>query len=166
MAFPFLYMTLAVNKLNSHGVVMPKKTKVIQYYLQNHFKSSKYSIWPFYFAINELPIHKHRCGDYLLLAGLWFGYQKLNMLTFLKPFFNSLSTMHAGVAMHSPDITDSFKCHAGLLCDTCDLRAKAMVLNMMQFNGQCGCTHCTQHGEQFSTGERETVHVCVSLHPE
>ena len=23
------------------------------------FKSSKYNIWPLYFAINELPIHKH-----------------------------------------------------------------------------------------------------------
>ena len=50
------------------------------------FKSSKYNIWPLYFAINELPIHKHRCADNLLLAGLWFGYQKPNMLTFLKPF--------------------------------------------------------------------------------
>ena len=123
------------------------------------FKSSKYSIWPLYFAINELPIHKRWCGDNLLLAGLWFGYQKPNMLTFLKPFVESLSTMHAGVTMCSPDITDSFKCHARLLCGTCDLPAKAMVLNMMQFNGQYGCTHCTQSGKQFSTGERGTVHV-------
>ena len=72
------------------------------------FKSSKCSIWPLYFAINELPIHKRWCSDNLLLAGLWFGYQKPNMLTFLKPFVESLSTMHAGVTMHSPDITNSF----------------------------------------------------------
>ena len=123
------------------------------------FKSSKYCIWPLYFAINELPIHKRWCGDNLLLAGLWFGYQKPNMLTYLKPFVESLSTMHAGVTMCSPDTTSSFKCHARLLCGTSDLPAKAMVLNMMQFNGQHGCAHCTQSGEQFSTGERGTVHV-------
>ena len=40
MAFPFLYMTLAVNKVNGHGLSntahrerMPKKTKVTQYYI-------------------------------------------------------------------------------------------------------------------------------------
>ena len=87
------------------------------------------------------------------------------MLT-LKPFVESLSTMHAGVIMHSPDITDSFKCHARLLCGACDLLAKAMILNMVQFNEQYRCTHCTQSGEQFSTGERETVHVRISLYPE
>ena len=47
------------------------------------------------------------------------------------PFVESLSAMHAGVTMCSPDITDSFKCHARLLCSSCDLPAKAMVLNMM-----------------------------------
>ena len=50
------------------------------------FKSSKYCIWPLYFAINELPIHRRWCSENLLLAGLWFGYQKPNMLTYLKPF--------------------------------------------------------------------------------
>ena len=124
------------------------------------FKSSKYSIWPLYFVINELPIHKHWCGD---ISWVVVSYQKPNMLTFLKPFVESLSTMHAGVTMCSPDITDSFKCHARLLCGTYDLPAKAMVLNMMQFNGQfgwqCGCAHCTQSSKQFSTGERGTVHV-------
>ena len=82
----------------------------------------------------------------VILAGLSLGYQKPNMLTFLKPFVESLSTMHAGVTMCSPDITDSFKCHARLLCGAYDLLVKAMILNMMQFNGQYGCTHCTQNG--------------------
>ena len=81
------------------------------------------------------------------------------MLTFLKLFVESLSAMHAGVTMYSPDITDSFECHARLLCSSCDLPAKAMILNMMQFYGQYGCTHYTQSGKQFPTGERGTVHV-------
>ena len=48
------------------------------------FKSSKYSIWPLFFVINELPISKRWCNDNIILAGLWFGTQKPNMLTFLK----------------------------------------------------------------------------------
>ena len=123
------------------------------------FKSSKYSIWPLYFAINELPISKRWCNDNLILAGLWFGTQKPNMLTFLKPFVEGLSELHGGVEMHSPDIPNSFICKTRLLCGTCDLPAKAMVFNMTQYNGYYGCTHCQQSGKQLSTGERGTVHV-------
>ena len=43
MAFPFLYMTLAIDKLNGHGLSnnacrerLPKKTKITRYYLQNY----------------------------------------------------------------------------------------------------------------------------------
>lgn len=53
------------------------------------------------------------------------------MLTFLKSFVDSLFTVHAGLTMY----TSSFKCHVRLPCGTSDLPAKAIVLNMMQFNG-------------------------------
>lgn len=55
------------------------------------FKSSKYCIWPLYFAISELPPHKRWCSDSVILAGLWFGLSKPNMLTFLKPFSEDMS---------------------------------------------------------------------------
>ena len=73
------------------------------------------------------------------------------MLTFLEPFAESLSTMHA---VCSPDVTACFKWCARLLCGTSDLPAKAMFINMMQFNGQYGCAHCTQRGKQLSTEEK------------
>ena len=123
------------------------------------FKSSKYSIWPLYFVINELPISKRWCNDNIILAGLWFGTRKPNMLTFLKPFVEGLSELHSGVEMHSPDVSNNFLCKARLLCGTCDLPAKAMVFNMIQYNGYFGCTYCLQSGKQLATGERGTVHV-------
>ena len=38
-------------------------------------------------------------------------------------------------------------CHVALLCTTCDLPAKAMLLNFVQFNGFYGCSRCLQKGE-------------------
>ena len=119
------------------------------------FKSSNYSILPFYFAINELPVHKRWCKHNVILGGLWFGSHKPNMLTFLKPFTESISNLQTnGVEMYS-DISSNFICRAMLLCGTCDLPAKAIVYNMKQYNGEYGCSHCLQSGERLklSTGE-------------
>ena len=105
------------------------------------FKSSKCSIWLLYFVINELPIHKRWCKENVILGGLWFGETKPNMLTFLKPFTESISDLKInGVEVYSPDIQQGFKCHAMLLCGTCDLPAKAMVYNVKQYNGKHGCS--------------------------
>lgn len=124
------------------------------------FKSSKFSIWPLYFAINELPLHKRWSSSNIILGGLWFGSQKPNMMTFLQPFNESISYLYSkGVEVLSPDIKKSFICHAMLLCGTCDLPAKAMVYNMTQFNGQYGCSHCLQSGKQLAVGTRGRVHV-------
>ena len=123
------------------------------------FKSSKYTIWPLYFAISELPPHKRWCSDNVILAGLWFGVKKPNMLTFLKPFTEGMSKLHSGIELYSPDIMGNFICRAMLLCGTCDLPAKAMVYNITQFNGKYGCSHCLQSGKTFRVGQRGNVHI-------
>ena len=38
-----------------------------------------------------------------------------------------------------------------VLCGTCDMPAKANVLNFNQFNGFFGCCKCLQQGETFTT---------------
>ena len=60
----------------------------------------------------------------------------------------------------------------------CDLPAKAILLNFIQFNGAYGCAYCEQSGESFRTegggtvrvfpyivespkGEQRTVEACV-----
>ncbi|KAF4518656.1 hypothetical protein B566_EDAN002690 [Ephemera danica] len=37
-----------------------------------------------------------------------------------------------------------------ILCGTCDLPAKALVLNMNQFNGKYGCPKCLTKGQSYS----------------
>ena len=41
-------------------------------------KSSKFSIWPLYFVINELPIQKRLSKKKLILGGLWFKYDDIS----------------------------------------------------------------------------------------
>lgn len=41
---------------------------------------------------------------------------------------------------------------------TCDLPAKALVLNTVQFNGKYGCAKCEQPGQMVKTGEKGHVH--------
>ena len=99
------------------------------------FKSSKFSIRPLYFAINELPLHMRWSSNSIILAGLWFGPQKPNMMTYLQPFNETISHLYSkGVEVYSSDIKSSFICHAMLLCGTYDLPTKAIVYNMTQFN--------------------------------
>ena len=46
----------------------------------------------------------------------------------------------------SPPGHDDVMCHVVLLCSTCDLSAKAIVMNFVQFNGFYGCCRCLQEG--------------------
>ena len=43
-------------------------------------------------------------------------------------------------------------CKALVLCTTCDLPAKAKVLNHTSFNGRFGCTVCKQKGTVLEVG--------------
>lgn len=85
--------------------------------------------------------------------------KKPDMLLFIKPFTESLTTLYTeGVRIDSPDIQETFICRGMLLCGTCDLPAKAILHNMMQFNGHYGCSHCKESGKQLSIGAGK-VHI-------
>ena len=43
-------------------------------------------------------------------------------------------------------LKESYVCRVALICVTCDLPAKAAVMNMVQFNGYWGCGQCLQKG--------------------
>jgi len=49
------------------------------------FKSSKFSLWPLYFIINEFPYKLWTLKENKIIAGLWFGKCKPSMNIYLKP---------------------------------------------------------------------------------
>ena len=97
----------------------------------------------------------------LILGGLWFGETKPNMATFLKPIFSDLRILErVGVEVKSPLQPNTFISKVILLTGTCDLPAKCLVLNTMQFNGQNDCSKCLQPGITFYIGEHRHTHTC------
>ena len=124
------------------------------------FKSSKFSLWPLYLIVNELPYRLRVLKENTLFAGLWFGETKPNMQLFLKPLVKELSVLESsGVTVKSPLYPQPFVSKIILLAGTCDLPAKCLVLNSVQFNGYHGCSKCLQPGLTWATSERGHVHV-------
>lgn len=122
------------------------------------FKSSKFSLWPLYFAINELPCPQRFQKENMILAGLWYGESKPLMLNFLKPFHTVLSKLETdGMDATSPS-GERFTTKAILLLGTCDMPAKCMVCNSTQFNGFYGCLKCKQPGCNVRTSKGGNVH--------
>lgn len=55
----------------------------------------------------------------------------------------------AGITI-SPAGGESVLCCAALIATTCDLPAKALVMNTVQYNGFFGCSQCTQPGNYLT----------------
>ena len=69
----------------------------------------------------------------MLFAGLWLGEKKPVMWTFLKPRLKALKDLESGVELESPS-RGKFICKAVLLACACDLPARCLVCNSMQYN--------------------------------
>lgn len=106
------------------------------------WKSSKTSIWPLQFIVNELPPKvrfKHP-----ILAGLWFGKKHPNMQLFLHTFVKELNGMKAIKWNHEAHTHVS---KVAVLGCSVDAPARAATLNMVNFNGYFGCPWCLIPGE-------------------
>nr|XP_022308550.1 uncharacterized protein LOC111114507 [Crassostrea virginica] len=113
------------------------------------FHSSTFSIWPVYFIINELPPHLRFSRSCRIFAGLWFGFEKPDFQTFLKPFAESLHDIYyTGLAVNNLTIRGI------LLNGVFDAPARCLFQNMVQFNGFYGCPYCEVPGKSVQTSER------------
>ena len=61
--------------------------------------------------------------------------------------------------MQSPLEPLAFMSKVVLLAGTCDLPAKCLVLNTIQFNGEFGCSKCLQPGVTYHTSARGHTHI-------
>lgn len=116
------------------------------------WKSSKTSVWPLQFIINELPPHLR--FRHPVLAGLWFGRKHPDMQLFLNEFVTEVNSM-VGVKWNHNGDTHISRPH--VLCISVDAPARAAVQNMVSFNGYFGCTWCLNPGEHREGSLRYTV---------
>lgn len=109
------------------------------------FKSSKFSIWPLYLVINELPYEERFKKENVIIAGIWFGPEKPNANLFISVFRDCLKKLYKGICFKNSG-QKFVKTRAKIICGTCDLPAKSLFLNMKQFNGYYGCQKCLIRG--------------------
>ncbi|XP_053391217.1 uncharacterized protein LOC128554033 [Mercenaria mercenaria] len=121
------------------------------------FKSSRFSIWPMYLIVNELPYKIRMKKENMILTGLWFGEEKPIMNMFTRPLITSLRNLEEGIEVtvkNQKHISKAF-----LVCGTADLPAKSLVLNCNQFNGKYSCMRCMHPGETYKTDKGGSVRI-------
>ncbi|KAL1472844.1 hypothetical protein MTO96_039062 [Rhipicephalus appendiculatus] len=119
------------------------------------FKSSKTSVWPLQFIVNELPPQLRLKQP--VLAGLWFGKTRPNMQLFLDKLVREVNSAKPVQWVYNNKVHTS---RPFVLCCSVDAPARAAVQNMVPFNGYFGCPWCLIRGEDV---EGEQCHVLCLL---
>ncbi|XP_071509828.1 uncharacterized protein [Diadema antillarum] len=121
------------------------------------FQSSKYSIWPLYIMINELPPHLRNKN--LILAGVWFGKNEPKMEIFLEKFTSEAEKLsNEGVSWKQGDEVILSKFFP--MCCCADAPARSAMQNSIKFNGYSGCGLCYHPGKNVDTVVKYPVDVC------
>ncbi|XP_071633972.1 uncharacterized protein [Temnothorax longispinosus] len=111
------------------------------------FKSKKFSIWPLYLIINELPYKIRYKRENVVLAGLWFGPDKPDPNCFIHSYVEDFRKIHTGFNVQIPQREEPVYVRGKLLLGTCDLPAKSTFIKIKSFNGKYGCPVCEFTGE-------------------
>jgi len=110
------------------------------------FKSSTFSVWPFYLSINELAPHLRFKKENMIIAGLCFGKEKFDPNLFLKPIYNELVSLKQGIYCNIYSRVEPILIQGLVICGTCDALGKSAFFCHKQFNGLFGCMKCLSRG--------------------
>ncbi|XP_044005551.1 uncharacterized protein LOC122850475 [Aphidius gifuensis] len=105
------------------------------------FKSSKFSIWPLFLQINELPFIDRCKQENIILGGIWYGPKKPHGNLYLSVFRETFLKLYRGIPMKI--IGNNITVRVILLLGTADIPAKAAMLNLKQHLATFGCMVCT-----------------------
>ena len=110
----------------------------------------------------------------MILAGLWYSKVKPLMQKFIDPIVKELTVLETtgqysviqlsciytcihqfiitpGVEVHPPNVAQVFWMTVHVICCSCNLPARALIQNFIQFNGIYGCGFCEQRGVVVGT---------------
>ena len=114
--------------------------------------NSNAQVWLLQAQIINIPPEKRRTFQFV--CGVYYSREKKpNVTYFLKPFVNSLINLYQN-GFEWYDKKDNVTCRSTVIAPiaTLDAPARAPVQNLMQFNGEYGCTYCEHPGEIGKTG--------------
>ncbi|KAK3918258.1 50S ribosomal protein L20 [Frankliniella fusca] len=124
------------------------------------YECSAYSLWPFFFVVNELPPQERFKRENIIMAGLWGCQDKPHPNFFLQKTCSELSKLKDGITVTTEDIANPITVDVVVVCGTCDAPAKADFLNIKSHSGYFSCSRCLIKGEK----SEETSNVMVFPH--
>lgn len=107
-------------------------------------KSNTKSLWPILCTVNELPIQLR--AKHVMLCGLWFGQNKPNMNTYMKPFVDECIELYSNGLIWQSESGEVVTSKVLLTTMVADSVARPLIQNFKQFNGEFGCSFCMQKG--------------------
>lgn len=108
-------------------------------------KSSLWAAWIFRLVINELPQNLRHKKENVIVGNIWFGDSKPITNLYMRGVKVEVLELMNGIEVTLPNgklITVKII----VMCGKCDLQAKAMMLNLHQWNGKWGCNNCLHEG--------------------
>ncbi|KAE8741778.1 hypothetical protein FOCC_FOCC012686 [Frankliniella occidentalis] len=119
------------------------------------FKSSKTSMWPMFFVINELPYKMRFKKSNVLIGGIWYGSKPIaNMM--LEPLIDSLSSLGNGIEVKPYESPEKLTVQCILLAGTADLPAKADFMGLKYPSGSNSCAVCKIDGKGVKANQAST----------
>ena len=148
--FDDIYEGQVYTKLSQDGEILEDHRNIsLTWYTDgiSIYKSSKFSIWPLYLMINELPFEERTKKESIILAAMWCGEDKPIPNLLLDPLVSSIMELREGIDVKIPNTEIPLHVKGIIICGACDLPAKALFLNMNQYNGRFGCQKCKIEGQ-------------------
>ena len=112
------------------------------------FKSSKYSAWPVYLMVHEIPPQERFSN--LITCGIWFNKKKPNMTVFLDPMVDIMNELEEkGIMCTIKEENRQIKVYTLVCC--VDTVARGPIQGISQFNAKCSCNWCLNQGEHIGS---------------
>lgn len=123
-------------------------------------KSSKNSIWPIIYSLNNICPEKRFKPENLMLAGVFFG-SKLDMKEFLFDFTEDIERInHKKGGMLTPIGKIPLYC----ISSAADSPAKAKMLNMKSHSAYQSCPYCKEFGVYIDGAVRFCSWYVINVH--
>ncbi|KAK3929174.1 Protein piccolo [Frankliniella fusca] len=112
------------------------------------FKSSKFSVWPFFLSILQLPPEERFKKENVVVAGLWFGKQEPHTNLFVGATEPEMSELRRGVQFGVHNQANPIIFNGYIVTGTCDVPAKAHFMYLAGHSGCNSCPKCKVMGEK------------------
>ncbi|KAK3910112.1 ABC transporter G family member 38, partial [Frankliniella fusca] len=111
------------------------------------YESSTYSLWPFYFVVNELPLHLRFRPENIIIAGFWGSSTHPHPNIFLRETLGNIKKIKQGIDVDIFGLNEKSTIKVFVLCGVGDSPAKACFMNIISHSGFFACPKCLIEGE-------------------